>query len=535
MGHSTQREVRGFCVSPVTSSRCRVLKLFPKRNLDVDITGLNNKDIFQQPSAIINQIEALHKDLNNGVDVQVQIDQFCLPLFFHHQNALPDEDKTWKVLMPKLSDVFNPSHLYDMGVNIRALSANNFSSSDVFSRLIQYSLPYVKHNRLTFPKYDDVNTLMLMRMIQIILACCLGIHEINCKKPLWQLRFRIIMYVYTLLSFGSTNDMYEFCSQNLNLLRIAIIEYFIVHVETNMPCEYKSMQYLFGTKTNISYIFSQFKQNINLFRGLHMQTPTLNWSVLNGKAHGIIEKCNRICKGKPRMANKTYHNSLTNMINAHALCDALKHCYWSNNTQTMNFQIISHRLRNNIRFSILPQNVIQLQLRALERAMSRDSVCNSDSFNLHVCVSCLENKTFRHKNLLRTDSYRAPFCNSCKSSENVITINLLGRLLYCFEQVHYFCPFCLQVHVWQGTGTEFSSCHLQNKKDEKISRTRICAICDRPHNVHSFSVLDSTLGIQQHFYLCGKHQPYSHQLALIHDMDSLLTAVSVKNTRSRYI
>lgn len=515
------------------SKRCRDLHLFPDSNIDADITGLANTDIFTKPHCLISRIDSLHKELNSGIDVQRQIDQCCLPLYFHHKQGLPDTDNSWKIFMPRLCDVFGIEHVHDLGNHIRALSAHNFVSTNVFSRLIQYSLPYVKHNRLTFPKYEDVNSLMLMHMVQYITACCLGLHQANCKKPLWQLRYRIIMYVYTLLSFGSCKDLYEFCCQNLNLLRISLIEYFIVHVQENMPCEYESMQYLFGTKTNIAYVFSQFKQNINAFRGLHMQSPSLQWNVLNAKAHCIIEKCNRICKGKPRLGIKAFGSFMSSVDND-LLRSALKHEFWSDRHKSAKLEILCSKLRQNICFSLLPKNIVQLQIRALEYAMKRDSVSHANSFNLHVCVKCCENKQLRSKNLLRTNSDRQAYCNHCCSADHIICVNTLGRIVQCYDNKYYYCPFCLQVHTWHGTSTEFSNCIF---KAEVVNRSshRMCAVCERQHNLHPFDVLDSNLGVQQHLHLCGKHQPYSHQLAYIHDLDSLITAVSVKCTRSRYI
>lgn len=481
----------------------------------------------------MDDIDKLHKKLNNGEDVQQQIDRYCLPLMFYHQQPKQSVREAWRVLMPRIQDVFNSKHLYDMGTHIRALSANTSVSTNVFSRLIQYSLPYVKHNRLTFPKFEDVNALMLTHMIQIILACCLGVHQPHCKKPLWQLRFRIIMYMNTLLSFGSCADLYEFCSQNLNLLRISIIEYFVMHVKTNMPCEYQSMQFLFGTKTDIVYVFSQFKQNINSFRSLHMQSQNLNWETLNIKAHSIIEKCNRICKGKPRTVAKSI-TYLAPAVSNKTLQLALQHDYWNTDITDKDFQILCHHLRKNIQFAVLPKNVMQMQLRSLDHVLHRDSVCYSSCFKLHMCVRCTENKSTRQKSLLRTDSGRKPYCNICNKAENIVSINTLGRIVQCYNQVFYFCAFCLQVHLWQGHGTEFSGCTLQQSRN-KIHFDRQCIVCDRVNNLHPFSTLDSKLGVQQHMYLCGKHQPYPHQTAYIHDLESLVTAVSVKCTRPRYI
>ena len=523
-------------MSPVISKRCTNHVLFKEQDIDVDITGLNHQDIFQHPAEIIDSIVMLHKQLNSGHNAQKQIDQYCLPLLWHHQHQKPASDKTWKLFMPKLAHVFSKEHLYDIGNNVRSLSAQvqSHGNNNVFARLIQYSLPYVKHNRLTFPKFEDVNAEMLMHMIQIILACCIGMHENDCKKPVWQLRFRILMYMYTLLVHGSVNDLYEFCAKNLNLFRIAIIEYFVLHVQEHMPCEYETMHYLFGSKTNIPFIFAQFRQNINLFRSMHMQTTDLNWSTLNSKAHTIIEKCNRICKGKPRVVPKSIEAHAWQPISKEEILQALNYDQWGTHKLKLSATLMLNDIRSQVRYSVLPQNVVQAQISALRKAMMRDSVKYASSFYMHVCVQCLQNKGNRSKQMLRTNSKQQAFCHICKDSSYILCLNALGRLLHCMDDVFYYCPFCLQVHLWHSTGTEFSQCALLN--DSNIhSKSKNCLICSRTNSLHAVSALDSALGVMQHMHLCSRHVPFTHQLPFVHDLHALAEAMTVKNKNHRYI
>ena len=168
--------------------------------------------------------------------------------------------KTWQYFVLSTNNVFALHHLCDIGSNVRKLSLTRQLSDDIMSRIIQYSLPYVKHNRLNFPRYKDVDADTLRKLISILLAQLMGIYPHVTKHPVWQLRYRIYAYIHTLLLHGNQYDHYFFCVNNVNLLRIAVIEYFVYFVNNHMPAEHHMLPFLFGTHVNVESVFKQLQQ-----------------------------------------------------------------------------------------------------------------------------------------------------------------------------------------------------------------------------------------------------------------------------------
>ncbi len=531
-------------MSPVTSKKKqKQAQIFETGFVDCDVMGLpfENSFVFTE-NEITRTIDDLHEKLNQGHLVQEEIDRYWLVLMMVYTQSSLLAQLPWQAFVLRHQDVFVQAHLPDIGQYIRMLTTKE-THSHVMCRMIQYSLPYIKHNRLTFAKYDDVPDVVLIQLMQILLAMCLGLHHRSCKKPVWRLRFRIIAYMYTLMSTGSSYDWYLFCINNLNLIRIAIVEYFVYYVKQHMPCEFEMLRHLFGVHTNVENICAQFQININHFRSTHMQTDKLHWGILNEKAHVIIEKCNRICKGKPRMSQRRPKGAETMVkFQDETVKEALQmpvfdHIFYMRYhrpalslTTLRGIQCI----QDSIKWHALPSNLVSQQCQNLQIALYKDTQIYSHCVQLHQCLSCCA--VTGNGNLqgqFRTDSNQIVSCSGCKSSTSVVSINMVGRVVTIFDTKYYLCPFCLDIHVWTGTGSEFTTCAREVVKP--AIKPRQCTLCSRVHNLHEFTVLDDTLGIHQHISLCARHMPWSHQQHGIYNFETLIKAIECKLKHTHYI
>lgn len=505
--------------------------------MDCDVMGLPFDKHFDFPSNdLTHTIHRLYETMNQeGRDLQLEIDRHWIALMMVYKTSPLLDKLPWQAFIINPQDVFVHETLPDIGQYIRLLTMQR-DSTDVMCRMIQYSLPYVKHNRLTFAKFDDVTVKILVELIQILLGMCLGVHEKTCKKPVWKLRFQIIAYIQILLTNGSAYDYYLFCINNLNLIRIAIVEYFVYFVQKCMPCEYEMLRHLFGTHTNVENICVQFQLNINHFRSNHMQTDVLSWVDLNEKAHVIIEKCNRICKGKPRITmRRSKCNDGSVSMDSESVMVALNTTKYENIAlapfQQLSMSIdILQRIRvihNTIKWHSLPQNVVRQQCVALHKALFQDTNIHARSCFLHQCLKChFVHGCGKLSGQLRTDSDGQVSCCACASSDTMVRVNVLGRIVQLYDKKFYFCHFCLSVHRWTSCGQEFTCC---NHKQKQIAiRPRQCLLCARVHNLHDMAVLDDYLGVKQTFLLCGRHMPWSHQLNGIYNFETLNKAVQFK-------
>ena len=80
----------------------------------------------------------------------------------------------------------NPKNLLDIGFIVRRLLLK-WHSSNVLYRLYQYSMPFIKHNRLNFPSLRLLDVTVLKHMILSIFLTCLGSHRLDSKTPVLSL------------------------------------------------------------------------------------------------------------------------------------------------------------------------------------------------------------------------------------------------------------------------------------------------------------------------------------------------------------
>ena len=59
----------------------------------------------------------------------------------------------WKNCVTQLRDTFQVSHLVDIGTHVRHMLMG-LTPCNQLGVLLQYSMPYIKHNRLSFPMYE---------------------------------------------------------------------------------------------------------------------------------------------------------------------------------------------------------------------------------------------------------------------------------------------------------------------------------------------------------------------------------------------
>tara|TARA_Y100000389_G_scaffold70176_2_gene66867 strand:+ start:2259 stop:3857 length:1599 start_codon:yes stop_codon:yes gene_type:complete len=532
-------------MSPATSepSKDTTSRIYKDGYQDCDVTGLPFSYNFEfTPNKITTHLMQLHDKMNQGDSTQVEIDRHWLPLMMTYCHSPLLDVMPWQAFLLKPEHVLQACHLPDIGMHVRTLSMRH-DSTQVMCRMIQYSLPYIKHNRLTFPKFTDINNQTLVGLIQIVLAMCLGMHSETIKKPVWQLRFRIVTYMYTLLTTGTEYDLYLWCVNNLNLIRIAIVEYFVSYVQQHMPCEYDILRILFGVNTNVEHIFRQFQLNINYFRSNHLQGEHLLWSELNDRAHIIIEKCNRICKGKPRIASLRRKRDMGLQAMSHKAINlglAMPRCHsiFALHTMMPKLSVATLRsitdLQSSIQVQVLPRSITKRQCTRLHQALFQDTHLYANSVFLHRCIKCRSSASDKHVGgQLRTDADGIVSCCHCKTADTVVSINALGRIIQCYDKKYYYCSQCLTIHEWTGTGHEFTQCLIRAPAPEPTEKQ--CLLCTRVHNLHNMSILDDNLGIKQHFLLCGRHVPWLHQQPLIYNMDSLLKAIQFKIENSSYV
>jgi hypothetical protein len=141
---------------------------------------------------------------------------------------------------------------------------------------------------MNFPVYSPEQAHVLPDIVNIMLACCLAMYPESSKKPVLQLRVKLMATVHTLKARGSPMDLYTFCTSNMSLLRIAMIEYFVYFISSFMPNETSMLTTVFGLQQDIADIFRQFTIICDTFRHQSMQDHVLDLADVNLKAQVAI-------------------------------------------------------------------------------------------------------------------------------------------------------------------------------------------------------------------------------------------------------
>ena len=144
---------------------------------------------------------------------------------------------------------------------------------------------------MNFPLYSPDQAHVLPDIVNIMLACCLAMYPDSSKKPVLQLRVKLMVTIHSLKARGSPMDLYTFCTSNMSLLRIAMIEYFVYFISSFMPNETSMLTTVFGLQQDIADIFRQFTIICDTFRHQSMQDHVLDLSDINLKAQVAIGTC----------------------------------------------------------------------------------------------------------------------------------------------------------------------------------------------------------------------------------------------------
>lgn len=473
-------------------------------------------------------ITKLLPQINKNTKAHEVIDQYSLAFYM---SCVTETKINWRNYVVSARDVFSIFHLPDIGQNIRNILCNQVQR-DTMTRMLFFSLPFLKHNRLNLPPISEISMLNLQHFVRIILACYLGILQPNGKTPPWILRIKIIIFTMQLLTRGTQQDLYTFCASHQATLRIASIEYFIHFLQSYMIPELSMFASIFIKSQNTSALqFKELLHVINNFRVACYTSMTLDTADFNSKALCMLERCNRIC------VTKLKHNSLTrppqlnvsDRVLATFLHSSLTHSAVI--AQTIHPTFTSAELdqfmqiQQKITRYSLPRELQNIQLLALQDTAKTNSIKATNCIKCHICIRCgLSAGAMDTK--MRLTSKGMSICSQCKTDEFVTSIFVIGHVICCGQCMLFWCPICRMVHEWQASGYDFNSCSILKMHHARPNVS--CFMCHKQVALENVQVLDSKLGILHTLSLCYKHRPWEFQTKWIHDIESFCLALKFK-------
>ena len=480
----------------------------------------------------------VHKHLLKAHDDDRQyqtLDKYLVAFFLSATKHDILQTLQWHHFVLADAHVFRPEHLVDIGRNIRQIIMADLHS-ETFTRLIFFSLPYLKHNRLTLPPLHETKYLDLQNCVRIIYASCLGMLQANSKKPPWSLRVQLHVFIHQLLLNGTHQDLHVFCKTHLAVLRISLIEYVIFFVRRNMHMENDIFEKMFRTQKNSALQFDEMLCLINNFRIQAYDKRFLDTVRLNEKAMLTLERCNRMCTSKMNCTRlfsaaevDTDNREQTNVRLAFYMPQVysrfLLHLLHADKT----FQDVAGiaDIQRSVSMYQLPSPLYTKQVRALKSVYKTHSLQAIYATRCTVCLRCgLKNGMLDDKMRIQDDG--RIFCSGCNSCTYVTTVNMLGVLLNIRGLNIFWCPCCGIVHKWLATGYDCSVCTYTRKCSAVPCRE--CLLCKKRNSIEDVEVLESDLGFLSTLTLCYKHRPWDFQLKWVCDLDSLKHALHKKRS-----
>lgn len=519
------------------------------RNGEFDARSVVGLDISGTPVTIRNTevrtiVQDLHRQMNGGTETQVEIDRYMVYLYMEASGASALDVLPWQSFVLESGDVMGLQHLVDIGSAVRDMLMLAPCKNSIH-RVLQYSMPYIKHNRLNFPAFDDMTSDDLAHMVRIVMACCLGCLRANTKRPVFDLRVKLYYFFYTLLATGTSADHYVFCMANQCLLRVAMIEYFIIFMQEFMPSEKSVICNIFQLSNDIDELSHSFCLIFDIFRQTSMQVTELDFANINARAHIAIEKCNRVTKGKNRPIRAT--NTGTKLSSDDGVLRAAMHtplfahpayaarlAAFADASWDYILQVQAvHRI---VTVKPLPANLVALQARAIMHVLKTNSNSMVHCTLLYVCLRCVSRSVkFVINKKMRVMSDGTCYCPQCSCDTFVVPISILGRIVKIQGAYLYFCHFCCCTHEWESSGHEFTSCERGHTPKLQVVRTqnKACVVCARTSSLSTWKVLDDNVGRILDICLCAKHKPLAHQHDAVYNVQTLRLAILHKLNRYR--
>lgn len=426
---------------------------------------------------------------------------------------------------------------------LRFLTKYNFknqSGTSIFEILIHNALPCLKRGRLsqnpfslpqeTHKKNGQLEhkhpTFEFVACINILYGTLFGLYPTCSKKPTFQVRKSIFRVLHT-LSVSKTEYQRHVLHKIPSIVRLCFMEYIVNVTRDYCPCEFshfmgiKGMDIFYNICTNIC----------DNFRMEGLQSAEIH-SLLDIEelAAVYMERFTRTCKFRMQREDNSKLNLVkkvlqswrkeaddtaygNNMDKCEILHTAL-HMPVSNTKGSIRVYMlhcgipdhdlgtgqgamssIIEALHNNVRCYLLPENLVKKNAESLLRFKANPQKLNSIS-HISLCLWCVNknSSTPLHGNLRLDVDTNVLSCATCCGNEEgngdhatpttrppVVTINMIGRILLVNGVHYYLCPGCCKIHVWEGTGYEFSgTCEhsLCIRKQSRIPKSvRVPAGC----------------------------------------------------------
>jgi hypothetical protein len=463
------------------------------------------------------EVEALHRLARTGAmptdAAERQLNTY-LPLAA--RTRLPVPHARWLVL--PIADAPHHSLLPDLGfVTHRILARCPLPCS--LSALLEQCLPSMR-SAPRAPSFRDSQDVLL----NLALALLLGLYPgATVKRPRFAVRASAYARVHVLLAAPAERQT-RFCQANLPVLLVAGMEYVARVLPACMPPQ---ANHLLG-RDGASLVF--FRRVPALCDELRQALDDTAWPRVRQACAGVLDRLARLKKaGAAPQAHRQPHppHHAPSPLERRAPLAA----HWDAplllaRPDADEYRLLAKALRmcgpvlrsvqQDFRIFALPDNLRRLQLDRLREASATSATRAAYlKTRLLLCTRCaLSCKSLLQARLRLDTQEQRLVCATCEGRD-LLSIDMVGRVLQHRRQFFYLCPACVAVRPYDEEQAWTGPCaHTQARQRKGGLRPRWpCEVCAENVALHPVERVDHLTGGLRQFYFCQRHLPPTYLLA----------------------
>jgi hypothetical protein len=482
------------------------------------------------------EVKALHVLARTGVlptdAAERQLNTYLLVAGTDRSLGFPPRS----LLLP-LADAPQPGILPDLGPLIHRVMARDPVQCSL-SAVLEQCIPPLRHTTRSIPYTDSQDVLL-----NVLLGLLLGLYTDNAKKTGFRVRARLFTMVHRLLT-ASREQQTAFCRKYEEVLILACMEYIARVVPLHMPAQALMLTHkdspTAGFYKRIPPLCDELRQALD-----DKEEQAFGWDSIHAICSSKVAKVSRLKRIQVAQMHKESHTAMTmgglTSVGAPPMDKYLQvprlHNATPDEFRLLGFALhlnpaILQRMQAEVQINPLPQNLLRLQAEALAEVAQQNQRSAYLRARRYICAHCLllahSQKAGAATGTLRLDTLRQRLvCATCLRDE-LVCVNLLGRILTFRKHQYYLCPQCTTIQWYQATGRErtwqqgATCCHAartlepgssnhnnSNTKGRKLS----CHWCSEQNATLTVERVDHLTGEMVQFHYCQRHIPRQDAMA----------------------
>lgn len=387
------------------------------------------------------------------------------------------------------------------------------------SSTLEQCLPAIRHS-VRPAVFCDSQTVL----INLIAALLLGLYPgVTVKRPDFGMRVRLFAKLHCMLT-SPPKLQTEFCARNQAVIMMACMEYIARVLPACMPAQAAFLHS--KDPASSAVFFRRVPALCDEFRQSLVPEFVSNWIAVRFSCASVVEKIARLKKASapvvPRLQPLLPTNRFKAPVAAHwdaprlhdphtpseytLLADAL-----GLNDATL------HGIQRDVQAYPLPHNLRRMQIdRITAQAEPRTAYLRS---RLTLCMHCaLTSKTPQHARL-RLDTLRQTLlCCHC-SSDDLVSVDMLGVVLRLKSRFFVLCPGCNAIQPFHGEQIWLEPGERPCPHEQDLLAARqtakprnACRVCGESASHPPIRRVNHLTGEMVDFYLCQRHHVGDRQL-----------------------